>query len=135
MPSTFSIITSSACHLSFTSTTTKNGLLAFPRFALFHPEKLQSAQTRDANELKCIFGVPDHVLNGKEWLVGDKCIYADLAFVTWNTQIDFIMMGYGWNIAEYPNFKRWQEVMLARDSLKKVMSVLMDKEVQNTGRI
>ena len=70
----------------------------------------------------------------KDWLVGDKCTYADLAFVMWNAQLDYIMQGHGWNIADYPNFKRWQEAMLARDSLKKAMSVLMDKEVKSAGR-
>ena len=105
------------------------------RFALFHPEKLESAQTRYANELKRIVEVLDRTLKGKEWLVGNKCTYADLAFVMWNTQIDLIMNGHDWNIAVYPNFRRWQEAMLARDSLKKVMSVLMDKEVKSPGRV
>ncbi|KAK0515202.1 hypothetical protein JMJ35_002581 [Cladonia borealis] len=104
-------------------------------FTLFHPEKLESAQTRYANELKRIVGVLDRTLKGQEWLVGDKSTYADLAFVMWNAQIDSIMKGHDWNIAEYPNFRRWQETMLARDSLKKVMSVLMDKEVQSPGRV
>ena len=103
------------------------------RFALFRPKKLQSAQTRYADGVKRIVGVLDRVLKGKEWLVGDECTYADLAFVMWNAQIDFNMKGYGWEIAENPNFKRWQEAMLARDSLKKVMSVLMDKVVQSPG--
>ena len=53
----------------------------------------------------------------------------------WNAQIDHIMKDQGWNIGDYPNCKRWQEAMLARDSLKKVMSVLMDKEVKSEGRI
>ena len=105
-----------------------DGLLTCLRFALFHPEKLESAQTRYASELKRIVGVLDRTLKGKEWLVGDKSTYADLAFVMWNAQIGSIMKGRDWNIAEYPNFRRWQEAMLARDSLKKVMSVLMDKE-------
>ena len=109
-------------------------LISRLRFALFHPEKIESAQTRYANEVKRVVGVLDRVLQGKDWLVGDKCTYADLAFVMWNFQIDFIMQGHGWNIADYPNFKRWQEAMLARDSLKKVVSVLMDKEVKSAGR-
>lgn len=104
-------------------------------FNLFHPEKLESAQTRYANELKRIVGVLNRALKGKEWLVGDKCTYADLAFVMWNAQIDFVMKDHAWNAAEYPDFKRWQEAMMARDSLKKVMSVLMDKEVKSAGRV
>lgn len=103
------------------------------RFALFHPEKLESAQIRYADEVKRIVGVLDRVLQGKNWLVGDKCTYADLAFVMWNSQIDFIMQGHDWKMANYPNFKRWHEAMLARDSLKMVMGVLMDKEVKSAG--
>lgn len=53
----------------------------------------------------------------------------------WNAQIDFVMKDHAWNAAEYPDFQRWQEAMMARDSLKKVMSVLMDKEVKSAGRV
>ena len=102
---------------------------------MFHPEKLESAQTRYATEVKRIAGVLDRALKGKEWLVGDKCTYADLAFVMWNSNVPFFMKDHGWNADEYPNFKRWQEAMMARDSLKKVMSVLMDKEVKSAGRV
>ena len=45
------------------------------------------------------------------------------------------MKGHDWDIAEYPDFRRWQEALLARNSLKKVMSVSMDKEIQNPGRV
>ncbi len=40
-----------------------------------------------------------------------------------------------WDPAEYPNFTRWQEAMLARDSLKHVMSVLADEEVKSDGKL
>ena len=98
----YSIATSCACYLSFTEPFPKSGSLTFLRFALFHPEKLESAQGRYANELKRVVGVLDPVLKGNEWLVGDKCTYADLVFVMWNTQIDFTMKGHEWNIAVYP---------------------------------
>lgn len=109
-------------------------------FNMYHPEKVESALLRYGNELKRIVGVLDRALKDREWLVGDKCTYADLAFVMWNCMIDFFMKDRkehpdAWDITEFPNFKRWQEAMLARDSLKKVMSVLQDKEVQSNGRI
>jgi glutathione S-transferase len=106
-------------------------------FNLFHPEKLESAQARYGNEIKRVAGVLDKVLAGKQWLVGDKCTYADLAFVMWNTNIAYVMNGRpeGWDIEQFPNFKKWQEAMLARDSVKKVLSVLMDKEVKSAGRV
>ncbi|KAK3168896.1 hypothetical protein OEA41_005344 [Lepraria neglecta] len=104
-------------------------------FNLFHPEKLESAQTRYTNELKRVVGVLNRALKGKQWLVGDKYTYADLAFVMWNAQIDFVMKDHGWDASEYSEFKRWQEPMMGRDSLKKVMSVLMDKEFRSAGRV
>lgn len=81
-------------------------------------------------------GVLDRALKGRDWLVGDKCTYADLAFVMWDLNIDFVLKDRpeGWNIADYPNFKRWHEAILARDSLKTVLSVLQDKEVKSEGR-
>ncbi|MCJ1393164.1 hypothetical protein MMC18_006036, partial [Xylographa bjoerkii] len=108
-------------------------------FNLFHPEKLPSAQTRYAKEIKRVISVLDASLVGRDWLVGDKCTYADLAFVMWNTQIDFVMAAgtatdEKWDVAEFPNFKRWQEAMLGRESLKRVLSVLQEKEVKSEGK-
>ncbi len=59
---------------------------------------------------------------------------ADLSFVIWNIQIPFIAKD-AWDPAEYPNFTRWQEAMLARDSLKHVMSVMANEEVKSDGRL
>lgn len=108
-------------------------------FILFHPEKLPSAQSRYSNEIHRVVGVLDRVLAGRDWLVGQKCTYADLAFVMWNIQIDYVLKdrpegAERWDIAKYPNFKRWQEGMLGRESLKKVLSVLADKEVKSEGK-
>jgi len=108
-------------------------------FNLFHPEKLASAQTRYAKEIKRVTGVLDAALAGRDWLVGDKCTYADLAFVMWNTQVAFVMAAgtatdEKWDVADFPNFKRWQEAMLARESLKRVLSVLQEKEVKSAGK-
>lgn len=110
------------------------------RFNLFHNavygDSPESAKIRYGNEIKRVAGVLDSVLAERDWLVGEKCTYADLAFVMWNTQIAFVMSSrtgeYAWNPDEYPNFTRWQNAMLARDSVKKVLSVLMDKEVKST---
>lgn len=79
----------------------------------------------------------DSHLANRTWLVGDKCTYADLAFVMWNPQVPFILKEAKdpWDPAKYPNFKRWQEAMLARDSVKYVMSVLGEREIKSSGRL
>lgn len=43
------------------------------------------------------------------------------------------MQGQGWDAAEFPNFKKWQEAMLGRESVKRVLGVIMDKEVRSGG--
>lgn len=83
-------------------------------------------------------GVLDRVLKGKEWLVGDKCTWADLAFVPWNLQIDFLMQGREgaekWDKEAFPNFKKWQDRMLGRDGVKTAVGKTMDKEVNSVGK-
>ena len=107
------------------------------RFYIFHPEPLPSARERYTNEINRVASVLDAHLTGRSWLVGDKCTYADLAFVMWNAQISFILKDAKepWDAAKYPNFARWQESMLARDSVKHVLSVLGEQEVKSGGRL
>ncbi len=40
-----------------------------------------------------------------------------------------------WDVEKYLHYKRWMEAMQARDSLKHVMSVMMDREVQSEGKV
>ena len=51
------------------------------RFNIGHPEKLPSAQTRYRNEIKRVARVLDRILDNRTWLVGEKCMYVNLAFV------------------------------------------------------
>lgn len=110
------------------------------RFNLFHEkvygESPESAKVRYGNEVKRVAGVLDGVLATSEWLVGDKCTYADLAFTMWNAQVAFFMGGRGgehaWDPDAFPHFVRWQNACLGRDSVKKVLSVLGDEEVKSS---
>ncbi|CZT49299.1 uncharacterized protein RSE6_10120 [Rhynchosporium secalis] len=49
----------------------------------YWPEKLPGVIGRYMKEIKRVHGVLEGILVGRDWLVGDKCTYADLAFVTW----------------------------------------------------
>jgi hypothetical protein len=57
--------------------------------------------------------------------------------VIWSRSIDYALKGGSmvWDINEFPNFKRWQEAMLNRGSIKKAASVMADKEVRSKGRV
>ena len=56
----------------------------------------------------------------------------------WNSQVAFIMSKSAkdqeWDEDQFPNFKKWQSAMLARDSVKKVMSVLADQNISSEGK-
>ncbi|KAL7917299.1 glutathione S-transferase [Trichoderma austrokoningii] len=109
-------------------------------FNLFHEgaygESPESAKIRYGKEIKRVAGVLDSVLAKSEWLVGDKCTYADLAFTMWNAQVPYVMSSrtgeHAWNPDEFPHFTRWQNACLSRHSVKKVLSVLADQEVKSS---
>lgn len=93
-------------------------------FSRFHPEKLISATERYAKEIKRVMGVLDTALEGKEYLVGDKCTYADLSFVTWSLIGQSAMDIEGFEIKkELPNYTAWMERLLARPAVKKTLEI------------
>ena len=107
-------------------------------FNVLHSEKIQSAIDRYQNELKRVLSVLEGLLEGKEWLVGDKITYADLSFVTWNDRIDSITFcAPDKKFEGFPNVGAWHERMLSRTSWKKIMedrSQLMDEAgLQSNG--
>ena len=82
--------------------------------------------------MKRILTVLDNCLTGKQWLVGNKCTFADLAFVTWNDRVDMLCGAPGSQpLKEFPNVENWHNRMIARDSFKKAMhrrEKLMDEQ-------
>lgn len=98
-------------------------------FQVFHPEKLPSAIERYQNEIARVNGVLDAALQGKQWLVGDKCTYADIAFVTW-TSIGKAMDG-GKSEGKYPAFEDWYARLMQRESVKKAYA---DQEEAKKGK-
>ena len=91
---------------------------------MLHPEKLPSAIERYSNEVKRVLGVLEQSLRGKQWLVGDKCTYADLAFVTWNDRMDMVLgVPDSKPLQEFPNVEAWHNRMVGRESFRKAMAV------------
>ncbi|MCJ1249869.1 glutathione S- transferase, nitrogen catabolite repression regulator [Trapelia coarctata] len=97
-------------------------------FSNYHAEKLPSAEERYADEIRRVLGVIDAHLKktGTEYLVGDKCTYADLAWVTWNALL-------GWLVPEldvqkeFPVFAKWNERLVNRPAVKKVLEAKAKK--------
>lgn len=87
-------------------------------FSRFHPEKLQSVIDRYVKEIHRVNGVLDKVLSHQDWLVGDKCTYADLSFVAWQRWGP----RYGGEdlYEKFPNVGAWMKRMESRPSVAKV---------------
>lgn len=105
------------------------------RFNLYHPEPLPSARERYIAEVNRVVAVLDGHLEHRTWLVGDKCTFADLAFVMWNMALPIMMQAAEhperWVEGKYPHFQRWQDSMMGRESVKKCLKVrqeMMDQE-------
>lgn len=85
---------------------------------------MTSAIDRYGNEIKRVISVIDRHLGktGTGWLVGNKCTYADLSFITWNMMIPFIMGEEATKkiMDSSPNFKKWNDTMMARPAVSKV---------------
>ncbi|XXH05699.1 hypothetical protein Hte_012134 [Hypoxylon texense] len=93
-------------------------------FNVLHPEKVPSAIERYNDQLKRVLGVLDGWLEGKQWLVGDKMTYADLAFMPWNDRIDSVILcAPEAKFAGFPHVQAWHERMTARPAWKRSMDV------------
>lgn len=92
-------------------------------FKHFHSEKnITSAIERYGNEIKRVLGVLDKHLkkHGTGWLVGDKCTYADLSFVTWDMMLPFLMGDELNTEKDFPDYHAWNQRLMARPAVKKV---------------
>lgn len=103
-------------------------------FTRYHPEKVPSAVTRYAKEIARVVSVIDLHLtrSGQQWLVGDKCTYADLSFINWAMAVDMVVgqkaggeealkdveIFEGGKNAKY---KEWMGRLLAREKVAKTM--------------
>jgi glutathione S-transferase len=98
-------------------------------FARFHPEKLPSATERYVNEIVRVFGVLDEGLtrNGTGWLVGNKCTYADLSFVTWAIIGEGLLqeLGRADELKEtHPRYTTWLKSMKEREKVAKCLGLI-----------
>jgi len=101
-------------------------------FSFYHEEPLPSAVTRYAAEVRRILGVLDNVLATREWLVGDKCTLADMAFINCNEYATRNLLGDSFDFAkEFPNTARWHKTLMARPI---VAALFKFKAVQDYGR-
>ncbi len=87
-------------------------------FRHYFPEKLPAVESRYVNECKRLYGVMDGQLATHEFIAGDYSI-ADMACFPW-----IVQSGYsGIDLADFPNLKRWYDVLDARPEVQRGMKV------------
>lgn len=107
-------------------------------FNVLHPEKIPSAIDRYNKQARRVLEVLDGWLEGKEWLVGDKMTYADLAFAPWNDRYEWVVMtDRETKFDDFPNLKVWHERMISLPSWKRAMEhrdkLMEEQQLQATG--
>ncbi|TVY31476.1 Glutathione S-transferase-like protein, partial [Lachnellula subtilissima] len=90
-------------------------------FEKFHPEKIPSAIERYVKEVKRVSGVLDGHLKDREYLVGDKCTYADLAFISWQTGIKAVTAERYDEEKEFPHLSAWLKRITNREATSRVL--------------
>ncbi|KAN0115036.1 glutathione S-transferase-like protein [Hyaloscypha variabilis] len=100
-------------------------------FKLLHEPKIPSAIDRYINEIRRVSGVLNGVLEGREYLVGDKCTFADLAFVTWQMSI-LKIVEYD-QAKDFPNVQAWIDRMSQRPAIKAFL-VERDERMAASGK-
>lgn len=87
---------------------------------------MQTARDRYIKEIQRVTKVLDNALKGKQWLLGDACTYADIAFLPWYgipPRLDIEQTGW-WErtLKDCPDFKAWVDRLEARPAVKKVQT-------------
>lgn len=100
--------------------------------SITHGDHLKQFRTHSFVEMLRVIQVLDKQLSKSQYLVGEKCTYADLSFVSWNKKINRILNRHLQEDldvdlhAAYPHFKQWYEKLLERKSVSKAL----DKQLQ-----
>jgi glutathione S-transferase len=88
-------------------------------FKVYHPENLPSAYNRYWNEIKRVTAVMNKQLEGKEYFVGNKFSFVDIAFFVWqNAVVKHLGEDYDYS-KEAPNVQAWLDRLNARPSVIK----------------
>jgi GST-like protein len=91
-------------------------------FMVYAPEKLPYAIERYKKEVLRLMGVLDKQLAHQEFLCGDYSS-ADIATFPWIRAYEFGGSAHGLTLDDYPNVKRWSEMLQQRAAVQRGMAV------------
>jgi GST-like protein len=88
-------------------------------FRRFNPGKAPYATERFSEKAHRLYSVLDKQLGGFEYLAGDDYSIADMATLPWAARNPW----HGLELEDYPNVKRWYDMLAARPALQRGMEV------------
>ncbi|SPJ92458.1 related to theta class glutathione S-transferase [Fusarium torulosum] len=90
-------------------------------FKHYHSEKVDSVIERFAKEVRRVSAVLDAHLANHQYLVGEKCTYADIAWIPWQV-VAASLVGEELDLAkEFPHLQAWLDRLTSRPAVKKVL--------------
>jgi GSH-dependent disulfide-bond oxidoreductase len=98
----------------------------FGHFNTYAPERIPYAIERYQNEVNRLHRVLDKRLAEVEWLAGDEYSIADIITFPWLRFPERRNI----NLADYPNVKRWFDVIAARPAVERGCAVLAENQRQ-----
>ncbi|OAG40124.1 hypothetical protein AYO21_05602 [Fonsecaea monophora] len=102
-------------------------------FTHYHHETLPSAQDRYLREVERVIAVLDGWLRTHAFLVGDKCTYADLSFVTWAVLVPWLDKDKKIPMSQYSAYNAWLEKLVARPAVRGVLDLLEERRKKLLG--
>ena len=91
-------------------------------FRMYAPEKIDYAVQRYSNEAKRLYGVMDKQLASTKFIACNQYTVADIAIYPWLRSWE----NQGINWADYPQLKKWFDVVGARPAVQRGVKVLAD---------
>ena len=88
-------------------------------FNHYAPEKIPYAMERYVNETARLYGVLDKQLAGNAFVAGEDYTIADMSIFPWAARHEWHTV----NLADFPNVKRWYDIVNARPAVTKGMAV------------
>jgi GST-like protein len=98
-------------------------------FRQYAPEKLEYAINRYTNEAKRLYGVMDKQLASSKFIACNQYTIADIAIFPWLRSWE--NQGIDW--ADYPQLKKWFDLLGARPAVQRGVQVLADLRRPITG--
>jgi GST-like protein len=91
-------------------------------FRHYAPERIPYAIDRYTNEARRLYGVIDRRLGESVYLAGDDYSIADIATFPWLRSHE----RQGQDLDDFPDLKRWYEIMKMRPAVRRGIDVLKD---------